>query len=60
VNTTSYANDFDGLGAIVTGAASGIGSATAELLRLRGARVAILDRVLVERQLPLGALRRHR
>jgi 2-keto-3-deoxy-L-fuconate dehydrogenase len=48
VNTTSYTNDFDGLGAIVTGGASGIGSATAELLRLRGARVAILDRVLVE------------
>jgi NAD(P)-dependent dehydrogenase (short-subunit alcohol dehydrogenase family) len=37
-------NDFDGLVAVVTGGASGIGAATAELLRNRGARVAILDR----------------
>ena len=48
MGTSSYANDFEGLAAIVTGAASGIGSATAELLRLRGARVAILDRVQAE------------
>jgi len=48
VKKTSYANDFEGLAAIVTGGASGIGSATAELLCLRGARVAILDRVQVE------------
>jgi 2-keto-3-deoxy-L-fuconate dehydrogenase len=37
-------NDFDGLIAIVTGGASGIGAATAALLRERGARVAVLDR----------------
>jgi NAD(P)-dependent dehydrogenase (short-subunit alcohol dehydrogenase family) len=35
--------EFDGLVAVVTGGSSGIGLATAELLRLRGARVAILD-----------------
>jgi 2-keto-3-deoxy-L-fuconate dehydrogenase len=35
--------EFDGLTAIVTGAASGIGAATAALLRERGARVAGLD-----------------
>jgi 2-keto-3-deoxy-L-fuconate dehydrogenase len=45
---TTYSNDFDGLVAIVTGGASGIGAATAELLRLRGARVAILDRTVVD------------
>jgi NAD(P)-dependent dehydrogenase (short-subunit alcohol dehydrogenase family) len=37
-------NDFDGLVAVVTGGASGIGAATAALLRERGARVAVLDR----------------
>lgn len=36
-------NDFDGLVAIVTGGASGIGLATAKLLSSRGARVAVLD-----------------
>lgn len=37
-------SDFDGLTAIVTGGASGIGAATATVLRERGANVAILDR----------------
>jgi 2-keto-3-deoxy-L-fuconate dehydrogenase len=36
--------DFDGMVALVTGGASGIGAATAELLAERGARVAVLDR----------------
>jgi NAD(P)-dependent dehydrogenase (short-subunit alcohol dehydrogenase family) len=39
-------NDFDGLVALVTGGASGIGAATARLLQERGARVAVLDRSL--------------
>jgi 2-keto-3-deoxy-L-fuconate dehydrogenase len=38
------AAEFDGLAALVTGGASGIGLATARLLAARGARVAILDR----------------
>ncbi|WP_432174018.1 SDR family NAD(P)-dependent oxidoreductase [Streptomyces sp. Tue6028] len=37
------AQDFDGLKALVTGGASGIGRATADLLAARGARVAVLD-----------------
>ncbi|MEU1127616.1 SDR family oxidoreductase [Streptomyces sp. NPDC005899] len=36
--------DFDGLCALVTGGASGIGAAVATLLLARGARVAVLDR----------------
>jgi NAD(P)-dependent dehydrogenase (short-subunit alcohol dehydrogenase family) len=36
-------SDFEGLVAAVTGGASGIGAATAELLRSRGATVAVLD-----------------
>ncbi len=36
-------NDFDGLAALVTGGASGIGAATAALLASRGAQVAVLD-----------------
>ena len=36
--------EFDGLVAVVTGGASGIGAATAALLVDRGAAVAILDR----------------
>ena len=36
--------EFDGLVALVTGGASGIGAATVALLQSRGARVAILDR----------------
>ncbi|MPZ80256.1 MAG: SDR family oxidoreductase [Actinophytocola sp.] len=35
--------DFEGLRAVVTGGASGIGLATARLLAARGARVAVLD-----------------
>jgi NAD(P)-dependent dehydrogenase (short-subunit alcohol dehydrogenase family) len=37
-------NDFEGLVALVTGGASGLGAATATLLIARGARVAVLDR----------------
>ncbi|MET1086274.1 MAG: SDR family oxidoreductase [Arthrobacter sp.] len=37
-------SEFNNLVAIVTGGASGIGAATAELLLERGARVAVLDR----------------
>jgi NAD(P)-dependent dehydrogenase (short-subunit alcohol dehydrogenase family) len=40
--------EFDGLSALVTGGASGIGLATARLLASRGARVAILDRDLAD------------
>lgn len=36
--------DFDGLVALVTGGAGGIGAATAGPLRERGGRVAVLDR----------------
>jgi NAD(P)-dependent dehydrogenase (short-subunit alcohol dehydrogenase family) len=38
-------SEFDGLVALVTGGASGIGQATANLLLERGARVGVLDRV---------------
>ncbi len=43
---TAGGDQFDGRVAIVTGAASGIGDATARLLAQRGARVALLDRAL--------------
>ena len=39
-------SEFDGLSALVTGGASGIGAATARLLAARGARVAIIDRAV--------------
>jgi NAD(P)-dependent dehydrogenase (short-subunit alcohol dehydrogenase family) len=41
-------SDFDGLRAVVTGGASGIGAATAALLARRGARVGALDRAYAE------------
>jgi NAD(P)-dependent dehydrogenase (short-subunit alcohol dehydrogenase family) len=37
-------NDFEGMNALVTGGASGIGAAVATMLLARGARVAVLDR----------------
>jgi NAD(P)-dependent dehydrogenase (short-subunit alcohol dehydrogenase family) len=40
---TDFAGDFTGLVAVVTGGASGIGLATAQLLASRGCRVACLD-----------------
>jgi NAD(P)-dependent dehydrogenase (short-subunit alcohol dehydrogenase family) len=41
---TNQSAEFEGLAALVTGGASGIGLATARLLAARGARVAVLDR----------------
>jgi NAD(P)-dependent dehydrogenase (short-subunit alcohol dehydrogenase family) len=38
--------EFEGLVAVVTGGAGGIGAATARLLRQHGARVAVLDRTI--------------
>ncbi|MGW2085753.1 SDR family NAD(P)-dependent oxidoreductase [Streptomyces sp. NPDC001880] len=51
MTTTS---DFEGMGALVTGGASGIGAAVATLLLARGARVAVLDRETAG--VPAGAL----
>ncbi|MFD7291742.1 SDR family NAD(P)-dependent oxidoreductase [Streptomyces sp. NPDC059897] len=45
--------DFAGLKALVTGGASGIGRATAELLAERGADVAVLDRDITDVEKPL-------
>ncbi|WP_328634756.1 SDR family NAD(P)-dependent oxidoreductase [Streptomyces sp. NBC_00356] len=45
--------DFAGLKALVTGGASGIGRATAELLAARGADVAVLDRDITDVEKPL-------
>jgi 2-keto-3-deoxy-L-fuconate dehydrogenase len=48
---------LDGLAAVVTGGASGIGLATASLLAARGARVAVLDRETDGLPAPLEPLR---
>ena len=48
---------LDGMAALVTGGASGIGLATAQLLAARGARVAVLDRDAVAVPAALHALR---
>ncbi|MFF7356607.1 SDR family NAD(P)-dependent oxidoreductase [Streptomyces filipinensis] len=50
-------SDFEGLRALVTGGASGIGRATADLLAARGARVAVLDRDTTGVDRPLTAHR---
>jgi 2-keto-3-deoxy-L-fuconate dehydrogenase len=47
---------LDGLAALVTGGASGIGRATAQLLAARGARVAVLDRETATVAAPLHAV----
>ncbi len=49
-------SEFEGLVAIVTGGASGIGAATADLLAERGARVAILDRAVTAADNPFTAV----
>ena len=49
-------SEFEGLVAIVTGGASGIGAATAELLAERGAQVAILDRDVTAGVTPFKAV----
>ncbi|MFD7492929.1 SDR family NAD(P)-dependent oxidoreductase [Streptomyces sp. NPDC059832] len=51
MTTTS---DFEGMGALITGGASGIGAAVATMLLARGARVAVLDRETAGA--PAGAL----
>jgi NAD(P)-dependent dehydrogenase (short-subunit alcohol dehydrogenase family) len=48
--------ELDGLKAIVTGGAAGIGRATAELLRELGADVAVLDRAIDAAAAPLVAI----
>ncbi|MEU8972443.1 SDR family oxidoreductase [Streptomyces monashensis] len=50
-------SDFAGLKVLVTGGASGIGRATADLLAARGARVAVLDRDVTGVDAPLLAYR---
>jgi len=43
--TTSLTSEFDGMAALITGGASGIGLATGRYLADRGARVTVLDRL---------------
>ncbi|MEV1022823.1 SDR family oxidoreductase [Streptomyces sp. NPDC050264] len=50
---TASLQDFAGLKALVTGGASGIGRATADLLTARGAAVAVLDRDITAVEKPL-------
>ena len=44
----NHTDEFEGLVAIVTGGASGIGAATADLLRFRGATVVVFDRTPID------------
>src|SRR5690625_7847980 len=44
MNSSRPPQDFDGLRAVVTGGASGIGAETVRELRARGGQVAVLDR----------------
>lgn len=44
----NHTDEFAGLVAIVTGGASGIGAATADLLRFRGATVVVFDRTPID------------
>jgi 2-keto-3-deoxy-L-fuconate dehydrogenase len=55
--STPYPQELDGLAALVTGGASGIGLATARLMASRGARLAILDREVPSSLIQDGILR---
>ncbi|MCU1495194.1 MAG: short-chain dehydrogenase/reductase [Acidimicrobiaceae bacterium] len=54
---SSGSGEFDGLAAIVTGGASGIGLATARMLVERGAKVAVLDPASPPADAPVEAFR---
>lgn len=51
-----YGQDFDGLVAVITGGAMGIGRATADYLFARGAKIAILDPTPVDDNNYLGII----